>query len=75
VVNKGKRRAEAATPRPDKRRARGRIEHTLLDEGRGLHPNRPKTIARNPTIPKEVADVSIYDKGPFPSGKVSFVTL
>ena len=28
--------------------------------GAGLHPNRPKTFARNPTIPKEVADVSIY---------------
>ena len=23
-----------------------RIEHTLLDEGRGAHPNRPKTFAR-----------------------------
>jgi hypothetical protein len=46
-----------------------------LDEGRGLHPNRPKTFARTPTIPEELTDVSIYDKGPFPSGKVSFVTL
>jgi hypothetical protein len=27
-------------------RAMGRIEHTLLDEGRALHPNRPKTFAR-----------------------------
>jgi hypothetical protein len=33
------------------RRARGRIEHTLLDEGRGVLPNRPKTFARNLTIP------------------------
>jgi hypothetical protein len=31
------------------RRAMGRIEHTLL-VGDG-HPNRPKTFARNPTIP------------------------
>jgi hypothetical protein len=36
----------------------------LLDEGRALHPNRPKTFARNPTIPEEVTDFSIYDKGP-----------
>jgi hypothetical protein len=28
-----KRRAEAATPRPDERRAMGRIEHTLLVGG------------------------------------------
>jgi hypothetical protein len=27
-------------------RTRGRIEKTLFDEGRGLHPNRPKTFAR-----------------------------
>jgi hypothetical protein len=47
-------------------RAMGRIEHTLLDEGRGSHPNRPKTFARNRTLPREVADVSIYDKGPEP---------
>jgi hypothetical protein len=35
-----------------------------LDEGRGLHPNRPKTFARNPTIPQKVTNVSIYDKPP-----------
>jgi hypothetical protein len=45
-------------------RARGRIEHTLLDGGRALHPNRPKTFARHPTIPQKVTDVSIYDKEP-----------
>ena len=45
-------------------RARGRIEHTLLDERRGLHPNRPKTFARKPTIPQKVTNVSIHDKGP-----------
>ena len=44
-------------------RARGRIEHTLLDEGRAP-PIRPKTIARNPTIPEKVTNVSIYHKGP-----------
>src|SRR5829696_5015860 len=44
-------------------RARGRIEQTLLDEGRGLHPNRPKTFARNRTLPQEAPDVSICDKG------------
>src|SRR5215208_6390663 len=26
-------------------------------------PNRPKTFARNPTIPQKVTNVSIYDKG------------
>jgi hypothetical protein len=40
------RRAGAATPRPDKRRAMGRIEHKLL-VGDG-HPNRPKTFTRSP---------------------------
>ena len=45
----------------------GRIEHTLLDEGRALRPNRPKTIAYNPTIPQKVTNVSIQDKGPEPS--------
>ena len=45
-------------------RAMGRIEHTLLDEGRGLRPHRPKTFARTPTIPQKVPNVSIYDKGP-----------
>jgi hypothetical protein len=47
-----------------KRRAMGRIEHTLL-VGDG-HPNRPKTFARtplNPTIPQKVTNVSIYHKG------------
>src|SRR5215208_4622521 len=44
----------------------GRIEHTLLDEGRASSPNRPKTYARNPplnpTIPQKVTNVSICDK-------------
>jgi hypothetical protein len=39
--------------------AMGRIEHTLLDEERAFIPNRPKTIACNPTIPQKVTDVSI----------------
>jgi hypothetical protein len=43
-------------------RARGRIEHTLLDGEFSVRPNRPKTFARNPTIPQEVPNVSIYDK-------------
>jgi hypothetical protein len=34
-----------------KRRARGRIEHTLLDGEFSVRPNRPKTITRNLTIP------------------------
>ena len=29
-----------------------------------VRPNRPKTIARNPTIPQKVTNVSIHDKGP-----------
>ena len=44
--------------------AMGRIEHTLLDEERGFLPNRPKTIACNPTIPQKVTNVSICAKGP-----------
>jgi hypothetical protein len=44
----------------------GRIEQTLLDEGRGLHPNRPTTFARNPTLPQEVTNVSTHDKAPEP---------
>jgi len=31
--------------------------------GGGLPPNRPKTFARNRTLPQEATDVSIYDKG------------
>jgi hypothetical protein len=36
-------------------RARGRIEHTLLDGEFSVRPNRPKTFARNPTIPHKSA--------------------
>jgi hypothetical protein len=59
-------KAGARKPRPDKRRAMGRIEHTLLVGG-WLHLNRPKTFAHsplNPTIPQKVTNVSIYHKGP-----------
>jgi hypothetical protein len=35
----------------------GRIEHTLLDEDKP--PIRPKTVARNHTIPQKVTGVSI----------------
>jgi hypothetical protein len=42
----------------------GRIEQTLLEGANRRRPNRPKTFARTPTIPEEVRDVSIYDKGP-----------
>jgi hypothetical protein len=35
-----------------------------LDGAHRRHPNRPKTFARNPTIPEEVTDFSIYEKGP-----------
>jgi hypothetical protein len=38
----------------------------LLDGEFSVRPNRPKTIARNPTIPQKVMNVSIYDKGPEP---------
>jgi hypothetical protein len=41
-------------------RARGRIEQTLLDGEFSVRPNRPKTFARNPTIPQKVTTVSIY---------------
>src|SRR5918995_3132384 len=52
---------------PGPQMAMGRIEHTLLDEERGFLPNRPKTIACNPTIPQKVTKVSICTKGPEPS--------
>ena len=29
-----------------------------------VRPNRPKTFARNPTIPHKVPNVSFYDEGP-----------
>ena len=48
-------------------RALGRIEQTLLDGEFSVRPNRPKTIARNPTIPQKVTTVSIYAKGSEPS--------
>src|SRR5215211_3357123 len=47
-------------------RARGRIEHTLLDGEFSVRPNRPETFARNHTIPQKVTYVSIYDKRPEP---------
>jgi hypothetical protein len=56
-------RAGARKPRLDKRRATGRIEHTLLDGEFSVRPNRPKTFARSHTIPQKVPNVSIYDKG------------
>src|SRR5215216_3998612 len=34
--------------------------------GWGRCPNRPKTFARNHTIPQKVTNVSIHDKGPEP---------
>jgi hypothetical protein len=45
-------------------RARGRIEHTLLDEGRGPTPTDLRPSPANRTIPQEVPNVSIYDKEP-----------
>jgi hypothetical protein len=35
-----------------------------LDGEFSVRPNRPKTFARNPTIPQKVPNVSIYDNGP-----------
>src|SRR5215217_4617064 len=44
----------------------GRIEHTLLDEGRASSPTdlrpTPATPPLNPTIPHKVTNVSICDK-------------
>ena len=37
-------------------RTMGRIEHTLLDGEFSVRPNRPKTFARNPTIPHKSAE-------------------
>jgi hypothetical protein len=51
-------------------RARGRIEQTLLDGEFSVRPNRPKTFARNPTLPQEMTNVSIHDKGPEPELEV-----
>src|SRR5215203_2882224 len=63
--------AERQSERPEPRRtlarqwqAMGRIEHTLLDGRFSVRPNRPKTFARNHTIPQKVTNVSIHDKGP-----------
>jgi hypothetical protein len=66
-----KRRAgvNALDPSPARKwRARGRIEHTLLDGEFSVRPNRPKTIARYHTIPQKVTNVSIYGEGPEPRG-------
>jgi hypothetical protein len=52
-------KAGARKPRLDKRRARGRIVHTLLDGEFSVRPNRPKTFARYHTIPQKVTNVSI----------------
>src|SRR5215208_2906882 len=46
--------------------AMGRIEHTLFDGEFSVRPNRPKTIACNPTIPQKVTNVSICDERPEP---------
>jgi hypothetical protein len=37
----------------------------------GFLPNRPKSIACNPTIPQKVTNVSIHDKGQDPCSKAS----
>jgi hypothetical protein len=67
----GRGEAKGRVQRPStpalKWRARGRIEHTLLDGGFSVHPNRPKTFARYHTIPQKVTNVSIHTKGPEPS--------
>ena len=49
----------------------GRIEQTLLGGEFSVRPNRPKTFAREPTIPQKVTNVSIYGKGPEPSSPQS----
>src|SRR5918998_4584958 len=54
---------EVGEPRP----ANGDGQDRADALGWGRHPNRPKTIACNPTIPQKVTNVSIYDKGPEPS--------
>jgi hypothetical protein len=51
-------------------RARGRIEHMLLDGEFSIRPNRPKTFARYLTIPHKVTNVSIHDKGAEPLERV-----
>ena len=43
-----------------RRRAMGRIEHALLVGELSARPNRPKTFARDPTVPQKVTNVSIY---------------
>ena len=55
----------------------GRIEHTLLDREFSVRPNRPKTIARNPTIPQKVTNVSIHDERsePYIGGVMAAPTL
>jgi|SRR5215203_6711253 len=46
----------------------GQDRADALGWGEVVHPIRPKTFARNHTIPQKVTDVSIYDKGPKPVG-------
>ena len=54
----------ARKPRPDKWRAMGRIEHTLLDEGRKSSPTDLRPSPANPPYHKKLTNVSIYAKGP-----------
>jgi hypothetical protein len=46
--------------------AMGRIEHTLLDEGRASSPTDLRPSPATPPYHKIVTDVSIHDKGPEP---------
>jgi hypothetical protein len=48
------------------RRARGRIEHTPLDEGRSSSPTDLRPSLATPPYHKKVPNVSICDKGPGP---------
>src|SRR5215210_2813033 len=57
-------KAGARKPRPDKRRAMGRIEHTLLVEGRKSSPTDLRPSPANHTIPQKATNVSIQDNGP-----------
>jgi hypothetical protein len=66
-----KRRAGAPYPgkycgSPSPQLAMGRIEHTLFDGEFSVRPNRPKTIACNPTIPQKLQVFLSKTKGRSP---------
>src|SRR5918993_1450441 len=59
-------RPEPRRESPGPQMAMGRIEHTLLDEGRASSPTDLRPSPAIPPYHTKVTAVSIYDKGPEP---------